>query len=240
MQKIEIETENVEIAVADGTKMDGYLARPAGSGPHPALLVYQEIFGVNEHIRDVTRRFAAQGYVALAPDLFHRFAPRYQGSYDDIPASIAMAGKLVPEGLVHDFKAAAAALDAHAAVAKGRLGAIGYCMGGGMAFGANATVPLRAAVSYYGTPPAEMQAQLAATLHGPMLFVWAGKDPYITLEKQREVVDVVRKAGKSFVTAEWSGRNHGFFSDARADYNPTAAKEAWALTLAFLATNLGG
>lgn len=236
----QIEIENVEIPVADGTKMDGYLARPAGSGPHPGLLVYQEIFGVNEHIRDITRRFAAEGYVALAPDLFHRFAPRYEGSYADIPASIAMAGKLVPEGLMHDFTAAAAALDGHAAVAKGRIGAIGYCMGGGMAFATNATVPLRAAVSYYGTPPAEMQEQLAAKLHGPMLFVWAGSDAYISLERQREVMDVVRKAGKAFVSAEWSQGAHGFFCDARPDYHPTAAKEAWALTLAFLATHLGG
>ncbi|MFT3765853.1 MAG: dienelactone hydrolase family protein [Minicystis sp.] len=235
----EIQIENVEIPVADGTKMGGYLARPSGAGPHPGLLVFQEIFGVNEHIRDIVRRFAAEGYVALAPDLFHRFAPGYQGSYEDIPASIAMAGKLVPEGIVADFTAAAASLDAHAAVEKGRIGAIGYCMGGGMAFGANAVLPLKAAVSYYGTPPPEMQEQLAATLHGPMLFVWAGNDAYITLERRREVMDLVRKHGKPFAVAEWSEGSHGFFCDARSDHNVSAAKQAWALTLAFLAEHLG-
>ncbi|MEO5725670.1 MAG: dienelactone hydrolase family protein, partial [Byssovorax sp.] len=185
-----IETEDLRIPVADGTTMDGYLARPVGSGPHPALLVFQEIFGVNEHIRDIVRRFAAEGYVALAPDLFHRFAPRYEGSYDDIPASIALSGKLVPEGLIADILASGAALDAHAAVARGRIAAVGYCMGGGMAFAANAVLPLRAAVSYYGTPPAEKQESLAAALHGPTLFVWAGADPYIALERRRAVVDV--------------------------------------------------
>jgi carboxymethylenebutenolidase len=238
--KNEITTETVQIPVADGTTMAGYLARPTTPGPHPGLLVFQEIFGVNEHVRDVTRRFAAEGYVALAPDLFHRFAPNYQGSYDDIPASIATAGKLVPEGLVKDFAATAAALDAHPAVAKGRLGAIGYCMGGGMAFGANATLPLRAAVSYYGTPPPEMQEKLAATLHGPMLFVWGSNDAYISLERRREVIDIVRKAGKRFVDAEFGGGNHGFFCDARSDYDAVLAKQAWALTLSFLAAHLGG
>lgn len=235
-----IETDTLHIPVGDGTTMDGYLARPAGAGPHPGLIVFQEIFGVNEHIRDVARRFAAEGYVALAPDLFHRFAPSYQGTYEDIPASIAMAGKLVPEGLVADIKATYDAICAHAAVAKDRIGAIGYCMGGGMAFGSNATVPLRAAVSYYGTPPPEMQEMLASRLHGPMLFVWAGNDPYITLERRREVTDLVRKHGKTFVDAEWAGANHGFFCDARSDHHPVAAKQAWALTLAFLQAHLSG
>src|SRR5690349_19582664 len=104
-----IETETLRIPVADGTTMNGYLARPAAPGPHPALLVFQEIFGVNEHIRDVARRFAAEGYVALAPDLFHRFAPGYEGSYDDVPASMAVAGKLVPEGVIADITASGAA-----------------------------------------------------------------------------------------------------------------------------------
>ncbi|APR88082.1 Dienelactone hydrolase family protein [Minicystis rosea] len=235
----EIITESIDIPVADGTAMGAYVARPAGAGPHPGLLLFQEIFGINEHVRDVARRFAAEGYVVLAPELFHRFAPGYQGSYDDIPASIAMAGKLVPEGLVADIKASAAALAGHAAVAKGRIGAIGYCMGGGMAFAANALTELEAAVSYYGTPQAEMQEQLAASLHAPMLFVWAGKDVYISLERRREVSDLMRKHGKPFVEAEWTSANHGFFCDAREDYHAASAKQAWALTLAFLAEHLG-
>jgi carboxymethylenebutenolidase len=235
-----IETETLRIPVADGTTMDGYLARPEGPGPHPALLVFQEIFGVNEHIRDVVRRFAAEGYVALAPELFHRFAPGYEGSYDDIPASIALSGKLVPEGLIADIHASGAALDAHDAVARGRIGAIGYCMGGGMAFAANALLPLRAAVSYYGTPPVERQEALAAALHGPTLFVWAGADPYIALERRRAVVDVVRAAGKPFVDAEFGGTTHGFFCDARESHDRAAAAQAWALTLSFLATHLRG
>lgn len=233
-----IETETITIPVGDGTTMDAFVARPSGAEKHPALIVFQEIFGVNEHIRDIARRFAAEGYVAVAPDLFHRFAPNYQGTYDDIPASIAMTTKLVPDGLVADFVGAAAAIGKHPNVDGSRIGAIGYCMGGGMAFACNAVAPLRAAVSYYGTPPAPMQDKLAADLHGPMLFVWAGSDAYISLERRREVIDLVRKNGKAFVDAEWGGSNHGFFCDARADYDAQAAKQAWALTLAFLHAHL--
>ena len=78
--------EKVELAVADGTRMAAYVARPEHGGPHPGLLVFQEAFGVNHHIRNVTERFAAEGYVAIAPELFHRTAPPgFEGSYTDFP-----------------------------------------------------------------------------------------------------------------------------------------------------------
>src|SRR5262249_18836621 len=106
MTEPEIGTSSVTIPVADGTTMGGYLAAPATPGPHAAVFVIQEIFGVNAHIRDITERFARAGYLALAPEIFHRFAPGYQGSYDDIPGSIALTSKLTPEGITADLAAA--------------------------------------------------------------------------------------------------------------------------------------
>ena len=94
MSEPEIRTSSVTIPVADGSSMGGYLATPAAAGPRAAILVIQEIFGVNAHMRDVTDRFARAGYLALSPEIFHRFAPGYQGGYDDIPASIALTAKL--------------------------------------------------------------------------------------------------------------------------------------------------
>src|SRR5271166_1856957 len=82
-----IAKEKVELAVADGTRMAAYVARPERGGPHPGLLVFQEAFGVNRHIRNVCDRFAEEGYVAIAPELFHRTAPPgFEGSYTDFPA----------------------------------------------------------------------------------------------------------------------------------------------------------
>src|ERR1041384_7524382 len=138
MTQPEIRTSSVTMPVADGTSMGGYLAAPAAPGPRAALLVIQEIFGVNAHMRDVTDRFARAGYLALAPEIFHRFAPGYQGGYDDIPASIALTTKLTPDGVTADLTAAHAWLAARSDVRPGRIGATGYCLGGAPAVGANA------------------------------------------------------------------------------------------------------
>ena len=83
MSETAIVKERVELAVADGTRMAAYVARPENGGPHPGLLVFQEAFGVNHHIRNVCDRFAGEGYVAIAPELFHRTAPGFEGNYGD-------------------------------------------------------------------------------------------------------------------------------------------------------------
>jgi carboxymethylenebutenolidase len=234
MTEPEIRTSAVTLPVADGTTMAGYLAVPTAPGPHAAVIVIQEIFGVNAHIRDLTERFARAGYLALAPEMFHRFAPGYQGSYDDIPASIALMSKLTPEGMTADLAAAHAWLAARNDVRPGRIAAIGYCMGGRLAFLANATLPLGAAVSYYGGGIATNHLELAGALHGPQLLVWAGNDPWIPAADRDRVHAAVRDAGKRCVNVEFSGVNHGFFCDARSDYDAGASRQAWALTLAFL------
>ena len=238
MTEPQIRTSTITIPVADGTTMGGYLAVPAAPGPHAAIFVIQEIFGVNAHVRDVTERFARAGYVALAPEIFHRFAPGYQGTYDDIPASIALTAKLTPDGVTADLAATHAWLAARDDVRPGRIAAIGYCMGGRLAFVANAALPLAASVSYYGGGITN-NLDLAGRLHGPQLLVWAGNDPYIPAADRDRVHAAVRDAGKRYVNIEFSGVNHGFYCDARSDYDAGAARQAWALTLAFLEQSLG-
>ena len=234
MTEPEIRTSSVTIPVADGTTMGGYLAAPMAPGPHAAVFVIQEIFGVNAHIRDVTERFARAGYLALAPEIFHRFAPGYRHTNPDIPASIALTSKLTPEGVSADLAAAHAWLAARDDVRPGRIAAIGYCMGGRLAFVANATLPLGAAVSYYGGGIATNHLDLARALRGPQLLVWASNDPWIPPADRDRVHAAVRDAGKRYVNVEFSGVNHGFFCDARSDYDAGASRQAWALTLAFL------
>lgn len=234
MTQPELRTSSVTIPVADGTTMGGYLAVPASPGPHAAIFVIQEIFGVNAHVRDVTERFARAGYIAVAPEIFHRFAPGYEGTYDDIPASVAMTTKLTPEGVRADLAAVHAWLAARSDVRPGRIAAIGYCLGGRLAFVANAALPLGAAVSYYGGGIAPNHLELAGALQGPQLLVWAGNDPWIPPADRDRVHAAVRDAGKRCVNVEFSGVNHGFFCDARSDYDAGASRQAWALTLAFL------
>jgi carboxymethylenebutenolidase len=237
---MDIVTERVRVEVSDGTAMDAYVARPSGGGPYPGLLVLQEIFGVNAHIRDVAERLAREGYVTLAPDLFHRQFPNYDETYEDIPASVALAMRYTGDQAEADLKAAYERLRGIEGVQADRIGALGFCMGGRLAFVANAVAPLRAAVSFYGGGIATDKLHLAERLSGPMLFFWAGKDTYIPIEQHRSLTDTLAKLEKPFVSVEMSSVNHGFFCDARSDYDAAASAQAWPLTLAFLRCHLAG
>ncbi|HRI64071.1 MAG TPA: dienelactone hydrolase family protein [Polyangium sp.] len=233
-----IRTERVEIPVSDGTTMSGHLVVPEGDEQRPGLLILQEIFGVNDHIKDVAERYAREGYVTFAPDLFHRQVPGHIGSYTDLPASIQLAMKYDAQQSEADIRAAADFLGKHPAV-NGRMGCLGFCMGGRLSFVANGVVKLDAAISFYGSIAPD-KLTYAPTLSGPMMLIWAGKDHFIKHEAQQQTVDKLRELGKPYVNVEFSAQNHGFFCDARSDYDAGAARQAWALTTAFLATHLKG
>lgn len=233
-------TEKVALTVADGTTMDAFVARPAASGKYPGMLVLQEAFGVNAHIRDVTQRVAREGYVTIAPELFHRTAPGFEGSYDNFPAVAPHTQAVTEAGAAADVRAAFDWLQKHPQVLAGRVGSIGFCMGGRISFLACATVPLRAAVSFYGARIAPALLPHAANLRGPVLFFWGGKDKHIGQDQIHAVVDACRSAGKAYINVEVSDADHGFFCDARASYNPAATREAWSLTRSFLETHVKG
>jgi len=233
-------TEYVVLSVSDGTSMRAYVARPAGT-PRAGLIVFQEAFGVNSHIRDLTQRFAAQGYLAIAPELFHRTAPGLEAGYTDFPSVMPHMQALTDAGLTADTRAT---LDWVQGESKGLpTGAIGYCMGGRTACLAALTVPIACAVSYYGggIAPSPMFPNLIDRLkdaQAPILYFWGGKDAHIGPEAVSAVESAMRAAAKPYVNVVFSEADHGFFCDARASYNPAAAAQAWPLTLAFLETHL--
>ncbi len=235
MSQTEIVKEKTELGVADGTRMAAYVARPKNGGPYPGLLVFQEAFGVNHHIRDVTERFAAEGYVAIAPELFHRTAPPgFEVSYTDFPAVMPHMQAVTPETAEADVRAAYAWLGSNAAVKAGEISCIGFCMGGRVSFIANSAVRLRAAVSFYGGGIATGLLGRTAKLQAPSLFIWGGMDKHIPPEQRRAVTEALSAENKIFVNAEFSRADHGFFCNERAAYEPHSARQAWALTLEFL------
>jgi carboxymethylenebutenolidase len=229
----------VKLAVADGTAMQAYASPPPGKGPFPGLIVFQEAFGVNRHIRAVADRFASEGWITVAPELFHRTAPPgYEAGYGDF-ASVAPHLQAVTEaGLGADIRACWDWLRQQAQARSGATACIGYCLGGRAAFLANAILPFRAAVSYYGGRIVPEIVRRAPDLHGPMLFFWGGLDRHIPPEQVAAISDALGKAGKPFVSVVISDADHGFFCDERASYNPAAAAQSWALTLAFLKEKL--
>jgi len=218
--------------------MAAYLARPQGSGKHPGIMVFQEAFGVNSYIRDVAERFAQQGFTALAPELFHRTAPGFEGSYDDFPAVQQHMSALTNEGLEADIKASFAWLGHDSGTDPNRIFSVGFCMGGRVSFLADTVVPLSAAVSFYGGGIAPGLLDRAGRLHGPILLFWGGLDKHIPLEDTRAVEDALRAAGKEFGTVTFSYADHGFFCDQRASYNEKASRQAWPMTLEFLKYNV--
>jgi carboxymethylenebutenolidase len=231
-------SQRLELSVPGAPVMSAYLARPTVTGRSPGLLLFQEAYGVNGHMRRVADRLAEQGYVTLAPELYHRTAPGFAGAYGDFAAVRPHLDALTTEGLEADATAAYRWLANDGGTDPARIGAIGFCMGGRAAYVANAALPLAAAVSFYGGGIAPGLLDRATRLHGPMLLFWGGRDARITPELHRSVADALRTGGRPFVDVEMSEGEHGFFCDERSSYHAASAAQAWALTLAFLATTL--
>ena len=228
----------VTVKVDDAADMRMFVARPSVDGPHRAIIVMQEAFGVNAHIRDVTTRFAREGFVAVAPELYHRTGTGVEGRYDAFAEMGQHFHALTTEGVVADARAAHRWIVSQPDVDAARVASIGYCLGGRASYLANSTLPLAAGVSYYaGGMPSVLDR--VERVHGPHTFFWGGRDAHITVEQKAAVVDAFRTAGKTFTNVEFSQANHGFFCDQRSAYEPTAARESWALTLAFLSDYTG-
>ena len=236
----EIQTEKVTLAVDDGTQMNAYSARPVGEGPFPGIIVLQEAFGVNAHIRDMVARFAIEGFIAIAPELFHRTGPGFEGSYTDFTAVMPHMQALNDADTTADLAAAHAWLVGQSCE---NTAAVGYCMGGRAAFLAAATLPLDASASYYGggIAPGPRGPGLLGRLGDvacPLLFFWGGLDKHIGSDAIRTIDDALIAAGKDYITVVMSKADHGFFCDERASYSADASAAAWPMTLAFLRLHL--
>ena len=200
------QTETITLSVSDGSSMRAYVARPAGHA-RAGLIVFQEAFGVNAHIRDLTERFAGQGYLAIAPELFHRSGPGFEGAYTDFPAVMPHMKALTDEGLTADARAA---FDWLHKEAKGlAIGCTGYCMGGRTACLAAITTPVSCAVSYYGGGIAAGGMFPSLTdrlkdLKAPLLYFWGGKDGHIGHDAVSAVENAMIAAGKPYVNVVFS------------------------------------
>lgn len=235
MNKAEVVNERVELTVADGTSMMAYVARPVQGGPHPGLLLFQEAFGVNHHIRKVSDRFAAEGYLVIAPELFHRTAPPgFEASYTDFSAVKPHLQAVMPETAELDVKASYQWLRSNAQANADQISSVGFCLGGRVSFLANSVVRLRAAVSFYGGGIAPALLDRAEKLQAPSLLIWGGLDKHIPPEQRRALTDALNAHQKSYVNVEFSQADHGFFCDERTAYEPRSARQAWALALEFL------
>jgi carboxymethylenebutenolidase len=229
------------LTTADGPMVVHWALPPSPSPGRssPGILVFQEAFGVNPHIRRVCRRLAAAGYVAAAPELFHREKNCLEFGYDDFARVRPILGRLTNPMLVADATAAHAALSAHPLVDPGRIHSIGFCVGGFVSILAAINLPLATAVSFYGGGVARARPGMGLSpllaeferLSCPTLHVFGEKDGSVTEEDVSAVRSRLESLGKPHRIEVYPNAGHGFFCEDRPAFEPVAAAAAWGLAL---------
>jgi carboxymethylenebutenolidase len=243
---MEIRSERVRIPLPGGGTMGGYLARPADATPRPGVIVWMEIFGVNAHIRDVTERVAREGYVALAPDFFHRTHPGIELGYDEAGMGTGMKGLMALDAdtMTSDAQAAVAFLRAQPNTTS-KIGAMGFCIGGHMTYLTACETDISAAASFYGggiaapKGPGGKASTLGRTpkVRGKLLCLYGSKDAMIPMEQVDAVRAALKNAGTRHEVVVYDA-DHGFFCDQRGTYHKPSADDAWTRVKALFAQEL--
>jgi carboxymethylenebutenolidase len=242
----DLRAETVRIQGAEGEEIEAYLARPSDGGSGGGVVVIHHLPGYDEATKEITRRFAAHGYLAICPNLYSREAP---GADPDDAAALARSQGGVPDDrLVGDVGGAAAHLRSLPG-SNGKVGVIGYCSGGRQSFLAAVSLDLDAAVDCYGafvtgTPPEGSPLRVrplgdrAAELRCPLLGLFGAEDKYPSPEHVAELERLLTEAGKTYEFHTFDNAGHGFFATDRPSYRPEAAKEGWRLIFDFYGRHL--
>jgi carboxymethylenebutenolidase len=243
----DLRAETVRIQGAGGDDVEAYLAQPLDGGTRGGVVVIHHMPGYDEGTLEITRRFAAHGYLAICPNLYTREAP---GADPDDAAAVARAAGGVPdERLVGDVAGAAAHLRSLPG-SNGKVGTIGYCSGGRQSFLAAVSLDIDAAVDCYGafvvgTPPEGSPLQVGpltdrvGDLRCPLLGLFGAEDKYPSPEQVGELDRLLTEAGKDFEFHTFEGAGHAFFATDRPSYRPEAAKDGWRRIWDFYGRHLG-
>jgi dienelactone hydrolase len=239
---MEIKTESLRLNTPDGV-MPAHLATPTQGGPYAGVIVVMEAFGLNGHIKAVGERVSREGYVVIAPDLYHRFGSPMV-AYEDLPKAIDYLKQLDDARVIAEIRACIDALKARRDVRADRIGITGFCMGGRVAFLAAAQLPadIKAAVSFYGGgigadhPSAPINQ--ASRIQAPVLALWGEKDGMIPLDQVKHVSETMKRLGKTYEDKVYPGAGHGFFCDERGSYDEASAKDAWTKLTAWFQSHL--
>jgi carboxymethylenebutenolidase len=215
-----VRAEMVEFQ-SNGSPMPGYLARPEGDGPFPGVIVVQEWWGLDDHIRDVACRFAAEGFAALAPDLYRGRVTKEPDEAQKLMMALDM------NKASQELVKAAEYLAAQPFVAGRGIGAIGFCMGGGLALTLACESPhVRAAAPFYGANPNPVDK--VQNLRGPVFAIYAEHDGWANAQVTQQLREALERYGKPHEICVYPGTEHAFFNDTRPEvYHRDAATDAW-------------
>ncbi|MDA8034401.1 MAG: dienelactone hydrolase family protein [Actinomycetota bacterium] len=224
-----------------GGPVPGAAAAPEGQ-PKGGVVVVQEAFGLTGHIRNVCSRLAEAGYLAAAPALFHRQGAPVLG-YDEIDKAMPVMGTLRADEILSDVSATVAYLEAEG-VPSGKIGIVGFCMGGTIALVAATELPLAASVTYYGGGVEQGRfgfaplAELAPGLRAPWLGLFGDQDASIPVDQVERLRSEAAKATVPTEVVRYPDAGHGFNCDDRSAFEPASAADAWARTTAFFDRHL--
>jgi carboxymethylenebutenolidase len=231
----QIQTARVQIPNGS-LQIDAYLAAPLGTGPFPAIVVVQEIFGVNVHIRDVTDRFVKAGYVAIAPALYQRLAPGFEVGYspEEVKQGRIYKDQTQADKLLADIQSTIAYLQTLPAVKPEAIGCIGFCFGGHVSYLAATLPSIKATASFYGAAiptwrPGGGEPTLVLTpdIQGTLYAFFGMEDASIPADHVDQIEAVLEQHHIPHKVFRYAGAGHGFFCDRRATYNAEAATDAW-------------
>lgn len=211
----------ISVTAEDGHSFDAYLAEPDGA-PKAGLVVMQEIFGVNEHMEDVTNEFGQHGYLAICPAFFDRVERKAVLSYTDFGRGRDIVGQITDDMVIADINAAADRVRS-----AGNVGAIGYCWGGAMAFLGASKANVDCAISYYGTRIIQYSSLMKPKV--PMQYHYGEDDQSFPMDAVEKVM-AEQPEGEHFI---YPGADHGFSCDGRPQYNAEATKVALGRSLKF-------
>ena len=236
----------ITIPGANGDEIEAYYAAPSDGGPRGSVVVLHHLPGYDAATKEITRRFAAEGFAAICPNLYSREAPG--ADPDDAAATARALGGVPDERLVGDVAGAAAVLRAQPA-SNGAVGVIGYCSGGRQSVLAACNLDLQAAVDCYGAfvvadvpdgfPFAFTSLRpLLENLSCPLLGLFGAEDQFPSPEQNVEMAILLEGHGKSFTSHTFEGAGHAFFATDRPSYRPEVATKAWGIVLDFFTTHL--
>jgi carboxymethylenebutenolidase len=227
----DIRTETVEFPTI-GETGSGYLALPEGEGPFPGIIVVQEWWGLDDHIRDVAERFAKEGFVALAPDLYHGKVTKEPDEAQKLMMSLNM-----PQATKELVKAADYLASRSETAGRG-IGGIGFCMGGGLALSLATESPrIKAVAPFYGANPTPVDK--VRNLAGPVFAAYAEQDAWVNESVRRELETALKNAGIDHEAVTYPSTGHAFFNDTRPEvYNREASEDAWQRALTLFRKNL--
>ena len=248
VETIGMRAETVTLTGDGGADLEAYLAQPLGPGPYGGVVVIHHLPGYDEATKEMTRRFAANGYLAVCPNLYSREAPG--ASPDDAAATVRAMGGVPDARLVGDVAGAAAHLRA-LPTSNGRVGVIGHCSGGRQAFLAACHVDLQAAVDCYGAfvvgdPPEDFPLAvtpllpIADRLGCPLLGLFGADDRYPSPSQTAILDKELSRLGKTYEFHTYDGAGHAFFAVDRPAYRPAAAVDGWRRIFTWFDRYLGG